>query len=377
MSQTEDQLFFSLLRYGLWSTPIPVDGVDLSAVNWDHILEQFLRQSLQGIGSEAVIAHKDVFGLTKEQQRPFLQQAGGITRRNLFMNADVVKLFTHLQVNGYHPVLLKGQGNATFYLNPLNRAPGDIDVYIGEKDYEQVKRDLCEFYNLPLQGNSTNEWDKHFEIFVGDTELEIHRNAVTWFQHQKQYGEALCQHWLNDVDHLDTVVINGVNIPIPSKQFNVLYLFVHLWHHFLDDGVGLRQLCDWALVLHHSYSVVDENELKNNLDQINLLSAWKLMGCVLVSLLGLPQNEFPLYDKQYEKKVPLIWKDINRVGNFGHHSDRSEIARKNRKGLSRKLLSFYYATKRYCFLMRICPKYVISAYARSLKYSFHFIKSNL
>lgn len=35
----------------------------------------------------------------------------------------------------------------------------------------------------------------------------------------------------------------------PSDSFNLVYLLVHLYHHFLYEGVGFRQLMDYYMLL--------------------------------------------------------------------------------------------------------------------------------
>lgn len=369
MSQTEDQLFFSLLRYGLWSTPIPVDGVDLSAVNWGNILEQFMRQSLQGIGSEAVIAHKDLFGLTKEQQRPFLQQAGGITRRNLFMNADVVKLFTHLQANGYHPVLLKGQGNATFYRNPLNRAPGDIDVYIGEEDYERAKNEFRESADFKFDA-SFHETDKHFNCMFCSCEVEFHQAAVSWRGGVKIYGNALCAKWLDNPSNFSSVSVNGQSVAVPSPQFNVLYIFAHLWFHFIGCGIGLRHLCDWAMALHSAGGHLDLRQLELDLKSLKLYRPWQVMGTILVNKLGLPTSEFPFHEPKYEKLMNFIVSDIMSEGNFGKYGDRMQHSGQSTSFIDKKSGSFIYGTRRFCSLWKLDPYSTFWGYVGFVKDAF-------
>lgn len=36
-----------------------------------------------------------------------------------------------------------------------------------------------------------------------------------------------------------------------NATFNAFYVFMHLYHHFLQVGVGLRQVCDWMLIMKH------------------------------------------------------------------------------------------------------------------------------
>ena len=39
------------------------------------------------------------------------------------------------------------------------------------------------------------------------------------------------------------------DIAIPTTAFNVVYQLCHLYHHFFDEGIGMRQIIDYFLVV--------------------------------------------------------------------------------------------------------------------------------
>ena len=39
------------------------------------------------------------------------------------------------------------------------------------------------------------------------------------------------------------------DIAIPTTAFNVIYQLTHLYHHFFDEGIGMRQIIDYFLVV--------------------------------------------------------------------------------------------------------------------------------
>ena len=39
------------------------------------------------------------------------------------------------------------------------------------------------------------------------------------------------------------------DIAIPTSSFNVVYQLTHLYHHFFDEGIGMRQIIDYFLVV--------------------------------------------------------------------------------------------------------------------------------
>ena len=45
------------------------------------------------------------------------------------------------------------------------------------------------------------------------------------------------------------------DIAIPTSAFNVVYQLTHLYHHFFDEGIGMRQIIDYFLLVCDFYKV--------------------------------------------------------------------------------------------------------------------------
>ena len=55
------------------------------------------------------------------------------------------------------------------------------------------------------------------------------------------------------------------DIAIPTTAFNVIYQLTHLYHHFFDEGIGMRQIIDYFLVVNDfSKNVFLNNDLSNH-----------------------------------------------------------------------------------------------------------------
>lgn len=54
------------------------------------------------------------------------------------MNMTLQLLVLTLRKAGIEPVLLKGQGLSRYYPTPELRQCGDIDIYVGEENYEKA-----------------------------------------------------------------------------------------------------------------------------------------------------------------------------------------------------------------------------------------------
>lgn len=122
--------------------------------------------------------------------------------------------------------------------------------------------------------------------------------------------------------------MNGAEVLLPPVRFDTLFLFSHLHNHFINGGVGLRQLCDWTMYLHTFRDDIDRSALDEDLKCFNLKRQWQVMGNILVHNLGLPEDEFPLYtpnarfSRLAEKMMKVVWQS----GNFGHY-DQALLSR--------------------------------------------------
>ena len=45
------------------------------------------------------------------------------------------------------------------------------------------------------------------------------------------------------------------DIAVPTTAFNVIYQLTHLYHHFFDEGIGMRQIIDYYYVVCDFYKV--------------------------------------------------------------------------------------------------------------------------
>ena len=66
-----------------------------------------------------------------------------------------------------------------------------------------------------------------------------HARLQKWF---RRYADLQCSHIVGLPD-------GAGDIAIPTTAFNVVYQLTHLYHHFFDEGIGMRQIIDYFLVV--------------------------------------------------------------------------------------------------------------------------------
>ena len=62
-----------------------------------------------------------------------------------------------------------------------------------------------------------------------------------------------------------------------NQLLNVLYTFLHLYHHLVELGVGLRQFSDVAVLLKTHYNLIDKKKFFAWLDALDFRKAFDVV----------------------------------------------------------------------------------------------------
>ena len=237
-----------------------------------------------------------------------------IHRRNMKVNMVASKLYSMLREDGLSCCILKGQGNALMYLNPYSRNPGDIDVWVNASREEITEYAKCHF---KLEDDIRFH---HLETTMDGVPIELHFFPCSM---NNPLYHARLQKWFKR--NADLQCSNVVSLPdgigeiaIPTTAFNVIYQLTHLYHHFFDEGIGMRQIIDYYYVV----SMLNVNcEMLTWLPkELKHLGLWKFAGAVMYVLheaLGLSEEK--MIAPMDEKRGKLLLAEILNGGNFGKH----------------------------------------------------------
>ena len=308
-----EKLFFGLLRSGLWGDAPELPDTTPSEDDWKKVYSLSMSQTVAGLVTDGASACPADY-VPKAVSLKLMSTLIRIEKTNAALDAHVSRFVSLLESSGVQPVLVKGQAVAQCYIHPSGRMAGDIDLVIDPGQYEAAKAVITPTADHTADGDSSK---MHFGATFGSVELELHGTVRTSLGHKvndvlddvqaQLFREGGCRRW----NCLDT------QVRIPSADFDALFIFTHLLQHFFCGGLGLRQLCDWARVLHTDCAAIDRALLERRLADMGLLSEWKAFVGFIVTYLGLPEEEAPLYDTRYSSKAGKIWHYIERVGNFG------------------------------------------------------------
>lgn len=310
------RLFFELLQITLGNRNTLSQS--LSAKEWEYLYHEAERQAVTGIllhGMDRLPAEQ------RPSQMILLQWIGEgqmIEQRNRVMDERCVDLLKKLDTHGLSGSILKGQGIANLYDKELKwlRQSGDIDVYVDSG----LKKSLAFAKSF---GHQDIDWDyKHLHLNVwNDTEVEMHYRVEVLLNLVKN---RKLQRWFyehQDAIHGSRFKIQGGEIVTPTFEFNVFYILLHIYRHFLYEGVGLRQIVDYYFVL----STVQGSKLKvqeyvDAVSEFGMEKFAKGLMWVMRETLGMP-SEWMLWEPD-QKEGEYILKQVMVGGNFGHHDKR-------------------------------------------------------
>lgn len=321
----EEAVFIHILRNVLWGDNSPAPDLSYATANIDW------KQVLRIAHKQSCLHAINVWMLKNHIPSPYTQHY----KANIFLTlqrqarlnqlaAEVIEL---LREHGIAAVLLKGYPLALLYPDPDMRAYGDVDIYVGEHNYVRAAEIVTAAYPRHYDHSDINNNWVHYVLYLDDHEdqvIELHRTTTRLKRNSgdpvwQQYTEQCLQE-----PHTPSVPICGTDIPVPPANYNMLYLFMHVWHHFEEtNGVGFRQIADWTLAIHHAYLQTDTqqwqqqvSEIKRILDALALTSVWQLFGHIAVDVLHLPEEEFPLYTRAHKLRGNRLLRQLLRDGHW-------------------------------------------------------------
>ena len=323
--------FLDISRYTL--NPDGQSIPDVKELDWNGLYRFANEQAIAGFLFEGVKRLSDQ-GIKPpfELLMQWIALSEQIAGQNRLINNKCLEIVKHFKDAGFQCVVLKGQGNALMYPNPLSRCSGDIDLSV-----KGNKKDIIKYVKQRFPHTKTAYQHIDYPVFK-DVEVELHylptyrNNPIYNHRFQKWYNTIADGGGLKEEVELP----EGIgSIPVPTIEFNIVFQLAHMMHHFFDEGIGLRQMVDYYYVLK---KFRDESlEFRDSAKSIELeetlkyLGLWKFAGAVMYimkEVLGL-EEKFLIVPED-ERRGKTLLNEILKGGNFGHYSglDQHNAAKK-------------------------------------------------
>lgn len=360
MNRSQTQ-FLELLKAGLWGNTVNPDNFKPESTNWKAIARMAYEQVVMVVVSDAIET------LPKECYPPediilrFAMSRTKTLQMHKLLNATIRQIIEAFEEQGVCSVLLKGQGLAQCYLNPMSRACGDIDLYTGFGGYKKAV-EIIDSLNQGKQIREATECVHHMHTCLNDVDVEIHRQAS--FIHGRRMDSNF-QNWTKDsldqffgTGQFETWDNDGTAVALPTPTFNAFYILHHSIRHMTTEAMVLRQVCDWMMLLHKYHSQLDVELLKRKLKEMHMMTVWEEFSRLAVNFLGFPKEELPIPMTSLEP-TPVTYKLLKHIlipGNFATLTSK-ERSLSNMPYLKRKWRGFTYQANRLLQLFKLFPDY--------------------
>ena len=201
-------------------------------------------------------------------------------------------------------VVLKGMAFAQYYPNPLFRECGDLDCYM------MGKKEEGDLAAVELGGKVEEAGYKHSHLFYKGLTIENHRfftdfdNTPTGILTEQALGELMLE---------EHTYLGNSKLRCPSANFNALFLLKHAQGHFMDEGIRMRHVLDWALFLRKKQEEVDWSKVLPMLEVTHTAQFAGVMTAIAVRYLRIEVHNkglLALASNAEQKMVDAVLADI-------------------------------------------------------------------
>lgn len=292
--------YLDLVRAALWGEQAVWPKEETEA-----LLRMNARQGTGALVYPAVLAQEGLSDATRAHMKSVCLHA---MQQQVKLQHVLEKAWRALEQADIPAVLLKGASLAALYPQMQQRTWGDVDLFVGKAQYHAACAAMREA--LPEAGAFKEEREhyKHYNIDVGDVPIELHR-VTMGLQHPR---DKRCYERIEayGMAYAEWQTINGLSVRVPEPTFNVLFVFLHSWEHFIGGSANVRQMCDLALLLHHYTKELKPELFEQWLKQLNLLDVWQLYAYNMTQSLGLPRDESLLRTEKVAERAEKMMEEL-------------------------------------------------------------------
>lgn len=349
----------------------------LSDEEWKCMYELAQKQALLGILFEGVKNLPDTQWPTGDMVLRWTMITENIKRRNRQTTNVCLRLIKELSKDGFEVCILKGQANHFYYdrlcseqsLGML-RVCGDVDAWIWprEKTRHPVRTiiDYCKQKNILL-----SLCHLHAEVKpVGGVPVEIHFRPsflnAPW--RDKYFQKLFLSAKFEDVKIDKCGLVKKLRV-----DYDLIFQMNHIYRHLLDEGVGIRQVFDFYVLL-KEYNKGRNAELMNSdvlMMHIRACGMKRFASALMFVLQEMfDMNSDELLCTASEKHGTFLLNEMMAAGNFGHYDERMKVLAVRKGKLSYQLQK---AQRRFKRNLRFLTSYPEEVICEPFARIYHFV----
>lgn len=326
--------------------------------DWMMMFNMAKQQTLLGVLFDGIERLPDDQRPPESIYENWKRLAARITEIHQLHERRVRELAGILQGLDLHGCILKGTALSRLYPVPEHRMCGDIDVWV-----KGTHESILDTFDKAGYGIGEILYQECKVGLFDDTVVEVHFHPSKMYHpgHNRQLQQ--CMETLSPIR-------DDAALTLPDARFNAVFCMAHMFRHYLEGGIGMRQMMDYYYVLR----VLPPAERERVMTDLEALGMERFTAAVMMSMqynFGL-EDEYLLCppDKVLGRK---LIEDIISMGNFGV-LDRRNRAKKGESRLGR----FIRKNKRVFSNFSFYPGEIIwSPYARIRQFVWRLYKGFL
>ena len=307
-----------------------------SISRWDALFLFMQQQALLGIGFRGLEKMKAAgVEVPRDVVLQWYAMSEQIKRRNVEMNHECARLTRIFESEGHHTAILKGQANERLYPDPFSRQSGDIDIYVdgGERRVLQLLYELRMIDNINMGkyegAEDASKVYHHIHLPPNklgiDVEVHFRPSSGVW----NPFVTKKLQQFLEEEIAQDNELVKE-GFRVPSPRFALIMQLAHIQKHFIDEGIGMRQMIDYYYLL-KSEPKANYNDVASVINKIGLKKMAGAIMWVLQEVLKL-EHQFMIVDAD-KRRGKMLLRVIENGGNWGRYSYE-----KQQNGLGRMIM---------------------------------------
>lgn len=293
------------------SSPAP----DVTGIDWQGLYEFSQQQAITGVVLDGIdrLSKTQKINIPQNLLFEWIGQVSQIEAQNKLVNQRVKELTESLKEQGRKSCILKGQGNAMMYPNPLHRMSGDIDVWL-----EGSKKEVAAFVHQRIPGMNVQYHHMNYPVF-DDVDVEVHYYPS--FCYNKWHNHRLLQ-FFQESSQEQFSNINSEGYAVPTVVFNLVFQLSHMMRHFFTQGIGLRHAIDYYYLLRQDISKEESQNAINIMKRCGMYKFFCAMIWIEKEILELDRNTE--LAPANSKTGKMVLREMLKGGNFGHHYQHNQ-----------------------------------------------------
>lgn len=307
-----------------------------TAETWSRLFDISRKQALQGIAFYGVQQLPREQWPSSEFVLKWMAVEEYIKKINLKTTAVCLKLTERLEKDGFSSCILKGQANHIYYdhvsannvLGSL-RVPGDVDVWVRPASVvKHPVKTVIEYFERKELVESLCYL--HAEVRnIDGVPVEIHFRPS--FMNAPWNNCRFLRLFEDERSNcIEPVVVNDESTMHKLRtDYDVIFQLNHIYRHLIDEGVGLRQVLDYYMLLKAYHDemllrplLMNKTMVFEHICRCGMKRFASALMYVLQTVFVMPDSL--LLCKPSSKDGAFLLYEIMRSGNFGHFDTRMQ-----------------------------------------------------